>query len=147
MTVTEQLYHLANTQEIPILRLPLPECGSVSLQDEQGHCYIGLDEPQLTNADERVCIAHELGHCLTGSFYNRYAARELRRKLENHADKWAIETLVPPEEYRAAIDSGCTELWQLAERFQITEAFARKVICWYLHGNLAVEAYDWPDTP
>lgn len=140
MTITHQLYALADAQQIPVFCLSLPHCGSLSIQDESGRCFIGIDAMPL--ADERVHIAHELGHCLTGSFYNRYAARECRKKLENRADKWAIEALVPPDEYAAALTAGCTELWQLAERFQITEDFARKAVCWYTHGNLAVEAYE-----
>lgn len=138
---TLRLYHLAERHRIPVLLLPLPECGSLSLQDGTGGCSIGLDSGAQPQAEERVRLAHELGHCLTGSFYNRYAPRDLRQKHENRADKWAIEALIPPEAYQAALDEGCTELWQLAERFEVTEDFARKAVCWYQHGNLAVEDY------
>ena len=40
-----------------------------------------------------------------------------------------------------AIALGCTEVWELAERFQVTEDFIRKTVCWYVHGNVAAELY------
>ena len=141
MTNTQQLHRLAEAAQIPILRHSLPECGSLSLLTADGRCWIGMDPHQATQADEAVHLAHELGHCFTGSFYNRYAAIEYRQKLEHQADKWAIEILIPPEQYAAAIEAGCTEVWQLAELFGVTEDFARKAVCWYQNGNLAVDAY------
>ena len=145
MTDTLQLYALAETAQIPVLSFRLPECESLSLQSPDGSCWVGLDPTLPTAASERVHLAHELGHCFTGSFYNRYAAIEHRQKLKHHADKWAIEALIPPAAYAAALADGDTALWQLAERFCVTEDFARKAVCWYQHGNLAVESYDWPD--
>ena len=40
-----------------------------------------------------------------------------------------------------AIADGCTELWELAERFGVTEDFIRKAVCCYVHGNLATDLY------
>ena len=37
-----------------------------------------------------------------------------------------------------AVADGCTEVW---ERFQVTEEFVRKAVCWYVHGNMAAELY------
>ena len=135
------LQRLAEAARIPILQTPLPECESLSIQGPDGHCWIGLDPHLPTRASECVHLAHELGHCFTGSFYNIHAAIEYRQKLEHQADKWAIEALIPPASYTAALAEGDTELWQLAERFNVTEEFARKALCWYQNGNLAVEAY------
>ena len=40
-----------------------------------------------------------------------------------------------------AVAQGCTELWELAERFGVTEDFVKKAVCLYVHGNLATELY------
>ena len=141
MTNTQYLHHLAETARIPIMTVSLPECESISLQEPDGRCWIGIDPDLPTGASKNVHLAHELGHCFTGSFYNIHAAIEHRQKLEHQADKWAIEALIPPEAYNTALTEGDTELWQLAERFNVTEDFARKAVCWYQHGNLAVENY------
>ena len=40
-----------------------------------------------------------------------------------------------------AVAEGCTEIWELADRFGVTEDFVRKAGCYYVHGNLATELY------
>ena len=136
------LYGLAQQQNIPIFPFPLPNTGSMSLMDEQGRCVIGMDEGVRDGGvQERVHLGHELGHCVTGSFYNIHAAVDSRRRQENRADKWAVTQLIPLDDLDDAIAQGCTELWELAERFGVTEEFVKKAVCWYVHGNLATELY------
>ena len=90
--------------------------------------------------EEKVKLAHELGHCETGSFYNRWAMLDVRQKHENRADKWAIRKLVPESDLDRALRDGHTELWDLAEQFGVTEDFMQKAVWYYRHGNLAVGA-------
>lgn len=136
------LYALAEQQNIPVYRFPLPNTGSMSLMDEQGRCCIGMDERVRDGGpQERVHLSHELGHCVTGSFYNRYAAVDYRQRHENAANKWAIQILIPVNDLDQAVAEGCTEVWELAERFGVTEDFVRKAVCLYVHGNLATELY------
>ena len=139
---TRGLYDLAKQENIGILDFPMPHSHSMSVMDDTGQCYIGMDRSIKDGGiQERVHLAHELGHCITGSFYNRYAAVDSRRRHENKADKWAIEALIPVEQLDDAIAEGYCEVWELAERFGVTEEFIRKAVCWYVHGNLAEELY------
>ena len=136
------LYGLAQQQNIPIFAFPLPNTGSMSLMDEQGRCFIGMDAGVRDGgAQERVHLSHELGHCVTGSFYHRSAAVDGRQRHENQANKWAIQTLIPVDDLDRAVAEGCTEIWELAERFGVTEDFVRKAVCLYVHWNLATELY------
>lgn len=136
------LYDLARQENIAVLPFPMEQNGSMSILAEDGKCYIGLD-PALRDggAQERVHLGHEMGHCLTGSFYNIYAAIDSRQRHENRADKWAIHTLIPVDALDDAIAQGCCEIWELADRFGVTEDFIRKALCLYVHGNLAAELY------
>lgn len=137
-----RLYDLAKQQNIEVIECPLPENGSLSVMDEAGNCYIGIDEAVLDgDALERVHLGHELGHCLTGSFYSIHTAVDSRQRHENRADKWAVKKLIPVDELDDAVADGCTEIWELAERFGVTEQFIRKALCYYVHGNLATELY------
>lgn len=137
---TYELYQEANTRDIPVMVLDIPETGSMCIQTES-RCYIGMDYDVVEEeADRRVHLAHELGHCATGSFYNRWAARDIRQRHELRADKWAIEKLIPREELEAAVASGFREPWELAEYFGVTEPFIRKAVCWYKNGNLDFSA-------
>lgn len=138
----QALYELASQQNIEVLSYPMPDNGSMSVMTDRGICYIGMDDGIRDGGSrERVHLAHELGHCVTGSFYNFHAAVDCRQRHENRADKWAIGKLVPVEALDDAVASGCTELWALAERFGVSEAFMKKAVCYYVHGNLATELY------
>lgn len=138
----QSLYDLAKQENIGVLDFSMPASGSMSVMDDRGYCYIGMDNRVKDGAtQERVHLAHELGHCITGSFYNRYATVDHRRRHENRADKWAVEALISVEMLDEAIAEGYCEIWELAERFGVTEEFVRKAVCWYVHGNLAAELY------
>jgi len=136
------LYEFAQQQNIEVLSHPMARNASMSVMLEDGRCFVGMDESVRDGGvQERVHLSHELGHCVTGSFYNIYAAIDHRQRHENRANKWAIQALIPVEELDDAIAEGCTEVWELAERFQVTEEFIRKAVCFYVHGNVAEELY------
>ena len=136
------LYDLARQENIAVLPFPMEENGSMSIMAEDGRCYIGMD-PAVRDGgpQERVHLSHEMGHCFTGSFYNIYAAIDCRQRHENRADKWAIQALIPVDALDDAIADGCCEIWELADRFGVTEDFIRKALCLYVHGNVAAELY------
>ena len=82
------LYDLANQQNIEVLEYSMPANESMSVMDDGGQCYIGMDPNTRDGSiQERVHLAHELGHCVTGSFYNRYSNFDCRQRHENRADK------------------------------------------------------------
>lgn len=142
MTELRALYQIADKEGIEVDCFELNSREAISYMDEEGGCYIAIDPFKLRSvAEERSKLAHELGHCVTGSFYNQYAACDLRRRHENRADRWAVERLISRDEFEAAVKSGKTEVWELAEWFGVTESFMKKAICFYKFGNLAVELY------
>lgn len=129
--VTE-LYELAKKRDIEVLCFPLPITGALAVMDRRGSCTIGIDPMQLqSEADEKVKLAHELGHCLTGSFYNRFTPLDIREKHERRAERWAIHNLVPRSKFNEALRRGYTEVWQLAELFDVTEPFMQSVVEYY----------------
>lgn len=139
---TLALYDIAKKQNIEVIQFPMNLNGSMSVMADSGACYIGMDASVQTNAaEERVHLGHELGHCITGSFYNRHSPYDCRQRHENKADKWAIQMLVPVSELDTAITEGCCEVWDLADRFGVTEEFMKKAVCYYLHGNVATELF------
>lgn len=136
------LYDFAQQQNIEVFCFPLPQTGSMSVMEDNGTCFIGMDDSVRDGGiQERVHLSHELGHCATGSFYNVYAALDCRQRHENRANKWAILNLIPVDDLDEAVADGCTEVWELAERFQVTEEFIKKAVCYYVHGNVAAELY------
>ena len=104
---------------------------------EEDNVGLFLDTERIQDtADETVLIAHEAGHIMTGSVHGVSSPFDLVAKHEHRAWKWAIKKLVPEDELVAAVEDGCTQPWELAERFSVTEDFMRKAICLYQNGNL-----------
>ena len=126
-----ELERIAERDNIEIIEIKTDKCKSMSVQTENGNCYIGIDSNKMTNAEEAVCKAHELGHCETGSFYNRYSGCDLVSKHEYRADVWAIKKLISKDEIVDAFEHGITEIWNLAEHFNVTEDFMRKACKYY----------------
>ena len=142
MKSLEELYRIAQQQNITVDLFPLGKREALSLMDLSGDCYIAIDPGKISGqSDERNKLAHELGHCCTGAFYNQYSHYDCRKRHENRADRWAIRQLIPASDLDDAIALGCTEIWQLAEHFSVSEDFIRKAVCYHVHGNLATELY------
>lgn len=138
MTDLLDLYQLAEREGIGIYWFTMESTESLSIMAQDGACAVAMDPWRLrTLAEEKTKLAHELGHCETGSFYNQSAALDVRQKHENQADRWAIQHLIPPGALEEAIADGCAELWQLADYFGVTEDLMRKAVCLHLYGNMA----------
>lgn len=136
------LYELADREEIEIDEYPMKRHISFSLMDvEDGSCYIAIDPMQLESSQsEKIILAHEIGHCMTGSFYNLYSSFDIRKRHENRADKWSIMQLVPEAELNEAVSAGFTQIWQLAEYFDVPEGYMRRVCHWYKYHNMDCSA-------
>lgn len=124
-----KLYGIAQREGVSVDRYRLPENVSVSAKCGD-KLYVGIDNG-VSGADEKVCLAHELGHCLTLSFYNIYSPLDIRGKHERKADNWAIKKLVPKTRYKNAIRSGYDSVYLLSEYFGVTADFMQKAIDYY----------------
>ena len=123
---------------IPFAGCPQPgatvrDCGFYAV-------FLDFTKIRSTRLLRGVCC-HELGHAATGALHKVDSPYELIERSEYRADRWAAEHFLPAEDFRDAFRHGCTELWQLADRFGVTEEFVKKAVCWYVHGNLATELY------
>lgn len=131
MVTIDDLYALAEEHHIPVDCFDLKSCESLSMQDDD-QCYIAINPLKLKDSiDEKMKLVHELGHCATGSFYNQYAALDVRAQHENRADRWAIKKLLPFETMKEAMDNGYVEVHQLAEYFEVSEGLVRKAYTYY----------------
>lgn len=137
MLTLNDLYKMAEESGVVVDEFPMKKCVSFSLMDLDGGCYIAIDPLKLQSSQqERIILGHELGHCQTGSFYNSYSSFDIRKRHENRADKWSIIHLVPEKELNEAISAGFTQVWQLAEYFDVPCEFMAKALHWYRNRNM-----------
>lgn len=74
-----------------------------------------------------VCY-HELGHVATGALHKVDSPYELAERSEYRANRWSAQTYLPESAFREAFTAGYTELWQLAEYFDLPERDIRAAL-------------------
>lgn len=120
--ITQRLYAIAAEKRIYVdeldISLPSMACEIGELK------HIAL-RPGLSDAEEKTCLAHELGHHVRGVLYHRETPAFTRGWCEHRANQWAVHKLIPLRSLVAAFRRGCVEAWQLAEYFGVTEDFVR----------------------
>lgn len=129
MVTNDDLYGIAERRGHVVVCESLTETPSFSLQTNK-RCYIAIDQ-RLNVQQEREALAHELGHCEYGGFYNRHSKYDIRAKAERRADKWAFARLVPYGRLMQAVRHGVTDVWELAELFDVSCEFMHRAIAYY----------------
>ena len=128
MTV-ETLADQAVAKGHELIYVSLTALPSFSIDDGEGsHIFLSRS---LRGVQEKECLAHELGHCEYGGFYNRYSKYDIRAKAERRADKWAFAKLVPYGQLMQAVRHGVTEVWELAEYFDVSCDFINRAVEYY----------------
>lgn len=127
-----ELYELAGNEDIEVLSIDTKQETSISIRADSGNCYVGINPFMIeTESQEREYLAHEIGHCQTGSFYSRYSPLSDRGQMEFRATLWQIKKLIPKNEFEKALKNGIIELWELAEYFEVSEDLMKKAVNYY----------------
>ncbi|MFR4239432.1 MAG: ImmA/IrrE family metallo-endopeptidase [Butyricicoccus sp.] len=77
-----------------------------------------------------VKLSHELGHCLR-RVLQPVRPLDVREQHENKANAWAVYRLIPWGKLKQAVKNDITEVWDLAEYFDVTEDFMRWALSYY----------------
>lgn len=127
-----ELYEFAEKQGVTVDCFSLHDTESLSVLYD-GECYVAIDPMLLrSEGDEAVKLAHELGHCVCGAFYNRYTPLEVAGKCEKIANRWAIKRLIPEEVLSRAYREGYKESWEIAEYLSLPEKFVKMAMEFYM---------------
>lgn len=137
------LYDIAEQEKIPIHCLPLKKSCGVSVKIE--NTYNIAIKKHLKERIERDTLAHELGHCLTGSLYyltnkNNPCYKSNIGWAECKANNWAIKTLVPLSDLKNALMESHNfyegEKYIVAEMLNISISQVDEAITYYKNKNL-----------
>ena len=134
MTVNE-LYDLAEKNKVEIYDFPLYGRKALSLPLEDGVCAVAMDTFRLTANDEKAVLAHELGHCMTHTFYSPSTPMVTRARCENRAMKWAVRHLITEDELVNAIAQN-RQPWEIAEMYELDEETVYMAMELYYYGHL-----------
>lgn len=125
------LYNELQRDGILVFEHPQKSTKAVTIRNPLGY-GIFIDTNHIeTAAEELSILAHEYGHCATCATHAICSPLDLIEKHEYKADKFAAHRLIDPAEMKKAIANGYTEVWQLAERFGVTEDFLQRTMYIY----------------
>lgn len=131
MTLTE-VYEYAENGNVEIDNVPLLCHNALIIDNNDGTYNIGINQSILKSSiDEKMAISHEIAHCMTDAFYNAYTPLNTKRMAEARAVRHQIKMLVPKEDLCVALMNGYTEIWELAEYFDVPDCFIIKAVEYY----------------
>lgn len=132
----KQLYQTLQQSGIKFFdyKIGKPKAITICLNNQYG---IFIDTSEINSEAEEYCmIAHEGGHCATGCTHSVSSSLDLIEKHEYKADKWAVHQIIPIDNLRSLLKSGCIEIWEIAEHFGVTENFVRRAMDIYKREGL-----------
>lgn len=133
----EQLLREAEEEGIEVI--------SWSLQGKTKGLYyngtIAISESITTTAEKTCILAEELGHHYTSCGNIIDTSNVNNRKQEIKARRWAIKNLIPFSSIIQAYESGCENLYEMAEYIGVTEEFLRNAFKTYNHIYGIYKAY------
>lgn len=117
-----------NVDVIPFMGCPQP---GATVRD-QGYYAVFLDFSKIrsTRLLRGICY-HELGHAATGALHKVDSPYELVGRSEYRANRWSAQHYLTEADFRNAFADGCTELWQLAEYFDLPEGDVQKALTYW----------------
>jgi len=128
----KELYQLAENRDIRVEHFHLEANKALTAEYIPGSFAIALDDKKIENkTEEKMCIAHELGHCESGAFYMAQSPFETIGRCEARVFRWELDKMLPYEKLEKAFKKGYTESWELAEYFDLPEDFVRKAVKHY----------------
>ena len=120
---------------IPFMGCPQP---GATVRD-QGHYAVFLDFSKIrsTRLLRGVCY-HELGHAATGALHKVDSPYELVERSEYRANRWSAQHYMTAQDFKEAFAAGYTELWQLAEYFDLPEQDVQAALT-YWHDRQGID--------
>lgn len=108
----------------------MPTAGATIRDDDWYAIFLDFRKIHSTRTLKGICC-HELGHAATGALHKISSPFELVERSEYRANRWAAEHFLPAEDFRDAFAAGYTELWQLAEYFDLPEQDIKNALTYW----------------
>lgn len=114
-------YQYCRHNQIDVISYPDAPGPGVTIRDGEWYA-IFLDFNRIRSARllKGICC-HELGHAATGALHKVDSPFETVGRSEHRAHRFVAEHYLREEDFREAFREGYTEMWQLAEYFDLPE--------------------------
>ena len=113
---------------IPYFGMPQP---GATLRDGSYYAvFLDFSKIMTTRLLKGVCC-HELGHIATGALHKVDSPYELVERSEYRANRYMAQAFLTEAAFRDAFNAGYTELWQLAEYFDLPEQDIKNALTYW----------------
>ena len=124
-------YSYCKENKITVLPFDNAPCKGTTMRDVDLYAiFLDFTKIRSTRQLRGVCC-HELGHVATGALHKIESPFETVERSEYRANRWTSEHFLTDADFREAFSSGYTELWQLAEYFDLPETDIMKAFSYW----------------
>lgn len=128
-------YQYCRDHEVDVIPFDGSPQPGATIRDQDAYAiFLDFTKIRSTRLLRGVCY-HELGHAATGALHKIDSPFELVERNEYRANRWAAEQYLTEEAFREAFSEGYTELWQLAEYFDLPEADIQAALTYWSEGK------------
>ena len=128
MILLSDIYKAIDKQGAKLFIYPIDFTPAATIEYNGSYAVFFDPSRCISIAAAKDCLAHECGHCATGSTHSLSSRWDIISKHEYKANRWAIENFLPYETLAQAIKTGLTEPWQLADYFDMPQTFIEAAI-------------------
>ena len=79
----------------------------------------------------RSVSCHEISHVGSGSLHQVDSPYESAERSEYRANRYTAEHFLTADDFRAAFASGCREIWELADYFDLDERIVKNALSYW----------------
>ena len=113
---------------IPYMDMPSP--GATIRDGEDMAIFLDISAIGSLRDLKGICL-HELGHAATGALHKVGSLYETVGRSEYRANRWAAQQYLSVEAFYEAFDTGCRDLWELAEFFDLPEQDIKNALSYW----------------
>lgn len=113
---------------IPYMGMPSP--GATIRDGEDTAIFLDIRAIATLRQLKGICL-HELGHAATGALHKVSSPYDTVERSEYRANRWAAEHCLTEADFREAFAAGYTELWELAEYFDLPEQDVKNALTYW----------------
>lgn len=126
MKALTTLYNMLQEDSIFLESHKVTDHKAVTLRMNREYYAVFVDYNKIeTLEDEFNVVAHEYGHCASGTTHKLDSPFDFISRNEYRANRCAVHKFLPFEKYKEACDYGCYEFWEFAEYLDLPEKFVR----------------------
>lgn len=124
-------YHYCKTNRVDIIPyIGVPQPGATVRDGDYYAVFLDFSKICSTRLLRGVCC-HELGHLATGALHKVDSPYELVERSEYRANRYMAQHFLTEQAFRAAFAAGYTQVWQLAEYFELPEQDIKNALTYW----------------